>query len=175
MSDPAQPPQPAAAAAVAAADEHEGIAPSFSSPAEQQAFQAALLSSVQSAQSVAESRAAVSGADAAAVPVDDVQLHVTPGSSTNAHTVLCRFCDTKVLLADAATFCDKELSLHRLGGSKDDPARDTLREHWLVPSQMNFENVGVTRGVDPAYRYLTCANWSAAKQPTASSARALER
>ena len=50
-----------------------------------------------------------------------------------------------------------QLSLHQLGGAKDDPARDSLSDHWLVSSQMQFENVGVTRTVDPSFRYLTCA------------------
>jgi hypothetical protein len=53
--------------------------------------------------------------------------------------------------------CD-QLSLHLLGGAKGDATREQLSAHWLVPSQMTFENVGVTRGVDPAYRYLTCAS-----------------
>jgi len=123
---------------------------------------------VSSAQALAASRAAASGDSAVSAPADDVQLHLSEagadGVQHNAHAVLCRFCDTKILLAGAGDFTDKELQLHLLGGSKTDPTRDTLHAHWLVHSQMAFENVGVTRGVDPAYRYLTCANWSVGRR-----------
>lgn len=34
---------------------------------------------------------------------------------------------------------------------------ELLEDYWLVPSQMSFENVGVTRSVNPQLRYLLCS------------------
>ena len=159
--DGQQPNMPGDAPAAAADDtNNEGTAPTFASAADQQAFQSALLAQMQSAASVSAARLAVMG-DAAAVaaaPSGSVSPHIDSSSGRNAHTVLCRFCDTKIFLADAGTYVQKDLELHTLGGAKDDPSKDALSHHWLLTSQMHFENVGVTRSVDPAYRYLTCAS-----------------
>lgn len=158
MAEPNGQQQPIGGGAAAEAD--EGAAPTFSSAADQQAFQSALLSQIQSAQNVSAARLAVMG-DAAAVaaaPSGSVDTHIDPSSQKNLHHVLCRFCDTKIFLADAGTFVEKSLQLHLLGGAKGDAATDSLSQHWLLTSQMHFENVGVTRAVDPSYRYLTCAS-----------------
>ena len=126
----------------------------FASAAEQQAFNARVMAALTSQRS----EAVATPADAASAPAGDVRLH-TGEDGMNKDTIWCRFCSTKILTPGTASLSsDRPISLHMLGAGKEDSRREELREYWLVSSQMAFENVGVTRGVDPAFRYLTCAN-----------------
>lgn len=60
-------------------------------------------------QSSAPSLSADAVASAASAPVDSVHLHVDDARRTNRHTILCKFCDTKVLTPHAATYEQREV------------------------------------------------------------------
>ena len=75
----------------------EGVAPSFSSPAEAEAFQRALVAQLQATPVVAVAADAVQ-------PVDDVKLHYDEETKRLKHVIRCRFCDCKVLTPDSCTY-----------------------------------------------------------------------
>jgi hypothetical protein len=145
MSSDQSPPQPPPS------NEEADRQPQFESAEAQQAFNSAVLVQLQA-------RPAEPAGSVVAAPVDAVSLHLNTVDQTNLHTIRCRFCSSKVLLPAAGTYVSQEHQMHPLGGAKSEGARDTLLDWWIVPSQMNFENVGVTRAVDPSYRYLTCCD-----------------
>lgn len=170
MSESAPPAPPQPEAPVAAAGSAAGLVagggdptadglvderqPEFESAAAQQAFHSAVLAQLQ-----APASGGAPLVDPATLVTADVALHRHPTDQTNAHAIRCRYCPSKVLLAGAGAYESRAHQLHALGGSKSAAdSRETLTDWWVVPSQMNFENVAVTRAVDPAYRYLTCCD-----------------
>jgi hypothetical protein len=60
----------------------------------------------------------------------------------NAKLILCRYCDSKILLAGTADFSVLPIELHK---PKVTDGSETVHHHWKVKSQMTFENIGVTR------------------------------
>jgi len=176
MSDQSSSNQPANATSVDEQDEKQASLSSIDSAA----LHSSLSATLQAAQAAAASNLATVGGSIHALAATPQSLTISEvireERGTNARTILCKFCDTKILTPDAATYQQKEIHLHLLNGSKDDPSVELLHDHWCVLGQMQFENVAVTRTgtgtgtgagagssahaqqSNGSFRYLTCAN-----------------
>jgi len=87
-------------------------------------------------------------------------------NSKNSKSVVCQFCDSKVLTPDVATL--KQLKDHFLpamrqkrsfatNGGTEGPEGDHLDKFWMVEDMYHFENVGFSKAVNNV-KYLICAD-----------------
>ncbi|MES1912224.1 MAG: hypothetical protein MHM6MM_004536 [Cercozoa sp. M6MM] len=90
----------------------------------------------------------------------------------NAHSVHCPRCGDIVIKAAAGTLTEREVFIHasQKDGEQAEAAAsngNTFSQHWHLPNQFAFENVGVTRPLTSTgqvdseaaadFRYLCCA------------------
>lgn len=75
----------------------------------------------------------------------------------NTRKILCPQCGVVILQAGKAEHIEKPFAYHRYKARAHES--DTVEEntHWMVQDQFDFDNIGVTRSVDPTTKYLICS------------------
>eukprot|EP00468_Gymnochlora_sp_CCMP2014_P007860 CAMPEP_0167749336 /NCGR_PEP_ID=MMETSP0110_2-20121227/5349_1 /TAXON_ID=629695 /ORGANISM="Gymnochlora sp., Strain CCMP2014" /LENGTH=193 /DNA_ID=CAMNT_0007634475 /DNA_START=376 /DNA_END=954 /DNA_ORIENTATION=+ len=82
------------------------------------------------------------------------------GDKKNTKFILCTQCNSKILKPGKSTYTEKKMSLHNMVMREEKKSQSTqeLSKFWLVTSQFDFENVGVSKNVSTAFKYLACAD-----------------
>ncbi|EDW11477.2 guanine nucleotide exchange factor MSS4 homolog [Drosophila mojavensis] len=79
----------------------------------------------------------------------------------NRTNVRCQFCNSLMLKAREASYCEQEVNVPLMVQKKDSKSdslnTETLHHFWLVEDMMTFENIGFSHTVD-GRKFLVCAD-----------------